>query len=196
MVISYTLFYFLVSYNIYAMVHVGQSAGFTSRYAYFFMPLFCFVFPIIVNEIIKIAKQYAIKRITSIATILIVILLFISTYPSILNNWHKAYDDEFAKIWVYNSRYNDITYLIGGQAGKAFYYYASKSGCELQQNIFYEDSIDLNNLPERFWLLRTNWASNIWQETVDYAKASGYLVDIYANHPYVGQLARCTKKLD
>lgn len=195
MVISYTLFYFLVSYNIYAMIHPNESLGFTSRYTYFFMPLFCFVFPIIINEIIKISKQYAIKCITSIATILIVILLFISTYPSILNNWHKAYDDEFAKIWGYNSGYNDTTYLIGGLAGTAFNYYVSKSGCELQQNVFYEDSIDLNNLPERFWLWRTNWANNIWQETVDYAKASGYLVEIYANHSS-GQLARCTKKLN
>jgi len=192
--VSYILYYFLVIFHIYAMVHPNQSSGFYSRYAYFFIPLLWNVISIIVYEINEFVKGMFLQ--VNLEKIMVVIILIISlcSLPSIIENWNKSYDDEFFDIWLNNSGYNDTTYLIG-VAFYGFNHYLANSDCLVQGNIIYakDEPISQETLPQKFWLWRTNWSGEAWQETIDIALEKGYEVEVFADHGYQGQLARCSK---
>ena len=193
MYVAYILYYILIVFQVYGMVHPNQSSGFYSRYGYFFIPLFSIVFPTIFYEAMHLFGGKCYKFWLGIV-MLFFLLLSVNSFPAIIENWHKSYDDKFAQIWINNAGFNDTTYLIGA-AHYGFDYYITGSGCEIQGEIInakYEP-INQSSLPKKFWLWRTNWSGDAWQDTIEAAEKQGYIVTIYANHGYSGQLAMCRK---
>lgn len=105
--------------------------------------------------------------------------VFLSVF-SILKNWHKAYDDLFAEIWMENAGWEDTTYLYGGHTPFGFNYYISHSeGYEEGYLSSATTFVDNNNLPLRFWAWRSNWGGNPWKTTIDKAASLGYSVTVY-----------------
>lgn len=190
---AYILFVILVSFQIYAMVHPNQSAGYYSRYAYFFIPLMSIIIPTIVFEFIRQVKNIQLKKISSAIIVTSFVCIGVISFPMLLNNWHKAYDDEFIEIWYNNAGFTEDTYL-NNTAKLAFNYYTSQKTFKLEGNIHSLNEIDYDNLPDIFWAWRTSWGGDGWQEIVDYANNNGYDVVIYADYGSKGQLARCEKK--
>lgn len=188
---GYILHYFLVQLHIYAMIHPNDSRGFLSRYSYFYIPLLALVLPIIIKEFYSLKKSADVLLSKYFLTAFLGIVLCLSG-GFVLENWNKAYDDQFAEIWMENEGWNDTTYLYG-VAYYGFEYYVSHS-------IGYQDGyldnaireVDNDNLPSRFWAWRTNWNGDGWQATIDAAKAQGYTVIIYQDSGDAGQLAFCS----
>jgi len=190
---AYILHFFLVKLHIYAMIHANQSAGFFGRYSFFYIPLLAIALPVIFYQLYKTKLPVNIKPLFyvfgGIGTICMVIS-FISTSK----NWNKSYDDVYADIWIKNQGYEDTTYLLGS-AKFGFDYYISHSDSYKEGYLDNaSEKIDFNNLPESFWLWKTNYSNQIWQEAVDTAKQKGYKVTVYDDSDTVGQLAYCTIK--
>lgn len=193
LLVSYTMYYWLVTFHVYAMTHPNESAGYYSRYAYFFIPTFYVIIPMVFYEINFIIKRVSIKIwSTRIIACIFTILLFIG-YPNLLKNWHKTYDREFSEIWLYNAGFTETTYLIG-LAKYGFNYYTTQHRHKVTGDVLSADLINTENLPDSFWLWRTNWGDgDIWQETIDSALDQEFKVIIYADYGSAGQLAYCKK---
>lgn len=187
--IAYFTHYFLVQLHIYAMVHPGQSMGFYARYSYFYIPLLCITLPILILEnkeaILSCAKW------KKYAACLLIASISVTSFIGVIGNWNKAYDDQFAKIWLENEGWNEITYLYGVKYG--FYYYIKNSD-DYEESYLTNvmETVDNDKLPESFWAWRTNWDGDGWQTTIDKAKELGYNITIYEDSGYAGQLAYCT----
>jgi len=196
---GYVLHYFLVTFQIYAMVHPGQSGGFYARYSYFYIPVVVISMVAITIEVKRMLVDNRTKKIASIkyvniavvsaATILAVTLLI----PNIMKNWHKAYDDVFAATWVENHGWEVPTFLIG-QAKYGFdFYIKNVYGDAAAANAFHESQLNLDFLPEKMWLWRTSWGGDAFNELVMQLNDRGYNVDILYDYGEEGQLAVVTK---
>ena len=186
---GYILHYLLVQFHVYAMVHPNQSAGFLSRYSYFYIPIIFVVLPVIINEYVKRHKSE--KSLKRYICLLLGGTLILTSAVTTLKNWNKTYDRQFAKIWMQNEGWKDTTYLYG-VAYFGFDYYVSHS--DNYQEGYLDNAtteVDDENLPKRFWAWRTGWSGDGWQVTVDKAKELGYTVDIYYDYSSAGQLAYC-----
>lgn len=196
LLIGYTLHYILVQLQIYGMLHPGQSSGFYGRYSYFYIPLLAVTLPVIIIEIKNCISESSggVLFMFSIYTICL-LSLFVS-WIGALENWNKTYDKEFAQIWMANEGWNDVTYLYGMAALGSNYYISKSEGFSEGYLNNMRDRIDLDNLPEKFWVWRTNWGSfaEAWQPTIDYAAEHGYIVIVYKDEGDAGQLAYCTRK--
>jgi hypothetical protein len=200
MLSAYVLHYFLVVFHIYAMIHPGQSAGFESRYSYFYIPVLVTILPVISSELLHELKHhdYLQSTLFSIASVCTIIICVISNI-SIMQNWTKAEDDRFSDVWIQNKGYEDITYLLG-TAHYGFDYYVVRenagTGIDYMCNIHNSDDLAaaMNNLPGRFWLWRTNWGGEKFDIAVNSAREAGYTVIIYADDGDIGQLAFCIAK--
>lgn len=193
MLIAYFLFYWLVTFHVYAMLHPNESLGYYSRYAYFFIPMFYIAIPLILHISASLIKKVWLKSLYIRFIFCSVAMFLLCSYPSVINNWHKANDEKLAEIWINNAGFNDVTYLIGGWVNQAFNYHTKQYSFRLNGAVLSEDKIDLNNLPNSFWIWRSNWNGDMWQTTVDAANDQGYNVEIYINHGGRGQLAHCKK---
>ena len=198
---SYTLFFLLVSFHIYAMIHQNLSAGYYSRYSYLFIPVFFTVVPSLLFKMLELIRAKRVQHALSWIMACVLMFVIIPPFPTLLQNWKKSYDDEFAEIWIQNAGFDDTTYLIGGFTKNAFQYYTEKYNYQGKGEILSADSIDSDQLPDSFWLWRSNWASNKWQETIDAAEKQGYDVVVFYNVNGVTQpesnkyqLAFCTAK--
>lgn len=193
MLMAYFLFYWLVTFHVYAMVQPNESRGYYSRYAYFFIPMFYITIPLILHIGMSFMKKEYLKKwyIRLLSCGVAIFLLY--PYPHVINNWHKVDDEKLAEIWVHNAGFNEVTYLIGGWANQAFNYHTKGYGYKLNGAVLSENNIDLNNLPDSFWLWRSNWNGDMWQTTVDAAISQGYEAEIYINHGARGQLAHCSR---
>lgn len=189
---AYSLFYWLVIFKIYAMVHPDESLGFYSRYAFFFIPVFCVTIPMIIYELRNLVKVCFLKKWITRFFLSCIFASTLVAFPKLLNNWHKSYDREFSEIWVKNAGFNETTYLIG-VAKYGFEYYIAQYNCRIMGEVLASDKINLEDLPDSFWIWRTNWGGEMWQQTVDKAFEEGYKVVIYADYGEPGQLAYCTK---
>lgn len=188
--ITYVMHYVLVQLHIYAMVHAGQSAGFYSRYSYFYIPLTAVVAPIVYDEFIKSLSQ---NRILKLACVLLTGTVIFVSFVGTLQNWHKAYTDQIGQIWLDNKGWEDVTYLYGGAAHWGIRFYAGRnSKCPENYLEKVEGSVDNENLPDRFWAWANDWSIDGWQVTVDKAKEIGYTVQIYVDYGN-GKLAYCYK---
>lgn len=186
--ITYVMHYVLVQLHIYAMVHAGQSSGFYSRYSYFYIPLMAIVVPIIYDEFKEsLSKNSILKLSCVLLTGTVIFVSFVGT----LQNWHKAYTDQIGKIWLDNKGWEDVTYLYGGATYWGIRFYAGRSS-ECPENYLdkVEESVDNDNLPDRFWAWANDWSIDGWQVTVDKAKELGYTVEIYVDYGN-GKLAYC-----
>lgn len=186
---GYVLHFVLVQMHIYAMVHPGQSAGFFARYSYFYIPICCVAFPIIICENKRMFAETSIVK-KYIAGLLVFSILLVS-FTNVMQNWNKANDDIYIKIWEENEGWSDCTYLYGVNFG--FYYYVKQLDNyeeSLLNNVF--TSVDNENLPKHFWAWRINAGGDGWQTTIDKARSLGYIVTIYDDSGYSGQLAYCT----
>lgn len=188
---GYFAHYFLVQLHIYAMVHPNESAGFYARYSYFYIPIFCVVLPVLFYELwnwdIDLKKNNLLLLLAGAG-----ILCLLLSYYTLMQNWYKAKDDQYAEIWMENNGWEDPTYLFG-MAEYGFEYYVSHS--EGYQEGYLNNSTtspDINNLPPRFWLWRTNWGGNDWQTFVNKANELGYTVTVFDDSGYAGQLAYCS----
>lgn len=188
--IAYISHYILVQLHIYAMVHPNQSAGFLARYSYFYIPLLCVVFSVIIYNFKKIYIEKTGEIFKCFCVLFFALTMFISGGTT-LKNWNKAYDDQFAIIWLENEGWKDTTYLYG-IAQYGFNYYISHSDA-YEEGFLSNATSNVNNeeLPLRFWAWRTNWGGDGWQTTIDTAKEQGYTVTIYQDNGYAGQLAYC-----
>lgn len=190
LLMAYTLFVVLVDLRVYAMVHPNQSAGFYSRYAYFFLPLLSVGLPAVLSGAVRalFPDKRSIRMLALAGGCMAVMAA--TGLPGTLQNWHKAYDDIFMRIWVSNAGFADDSYILG-MARNGFNYYIGSYACEITGNIMY--AVDCDALGDRFWVWRTNWGGDEWRTLVDYAAEHGYKVEVFADHGYEGQLARCTK---
>lgn len=190
---GYLLHYLLVSLHIYAMIHPGESRGFFSRYSYFYIPMFAVALPVLLLENKAIFVPGTAWKKTAVG--IFAACFVAASFVDVLGNWHKALDDQFAKIWVENEGWNETTYLHGCVYG--FYYYIPHTegynGSDLK-NV--TAAVDFENLPESFWVWRSNWGKDKWQKIVDAAVQQGYDVTVYADAGDVGQLAHCALKTE
>lgn len=189
LILGYVLHYVLVQLHIYAMVHPNESGGIFARYSYFYIPICCVAFPIIVGENIKIFMTETGKLIRYAAGMLIVPLLFVS-FTNVMKNWNKTYEDVYIKIWEENEGWKDYTYLYGVKYG--FYYYV-KTLDNYDESYLKKVKKKVNDekLPKRFWAWRINWGGDGWQTTIDKARSLGYTVTVYDDRGFTGQLAYC-----
>ncbi len=194
---AYIMHYFLVVFQIYAMAHPNVSGGFFTRYSYFYIPLLAIIIPMVVAEI---KNDAAIARClnSSYANGIIIGglagLLFFVSLPEIMPNWHKSYDNLFAAEWLKEEGYNDTTYLLGIADYGFDYYITREYGEEYSTSVYLESEIDYNNLPETFWVWRTNWGGDNFYPIIENAERMGYTIDILRDNGYQGQLARCSIK--
>ncbi len=193
---GYVLHYFLVIFQVYAMVHPGQSGGFYARYSYFYIPLVIVSMCIITIEIKRTLIDNKRKNVRTANTVILAIfavmavLLFI---PNITKNWHKAYDDIFADTWVENRGWEVPTYLIG-QASYGFnHYIRDVYGDAACANVFHESQFNMDMAPDSFWIWRTSWGGDAFDAIVMESNDRGYNVTIYYDYGTEGQLAYVTK---
>ena len=191
---AYIVFFLLVITQVYAMLYPGHSLGFYSRYAYFFIPLLFVVLPTVIYDFTANLNKKLFGKIIITAVSCVLSLTLLISYSSLLKNWKKSHDDELAAIWVMNAGFEETTYLIGGAARIGFEYSTEAYKYNLTGEILDADKIDLNKLPNKFWIWRFNWSGDMWQEIVNVAEKSGYKVVIYANYGARGQLAHCIKE--
>ena len=192
---SYVLHYFLVRLQLYAMVHPNQSGGFYIRYSYFYIPLLCFAIPVLIKELQDaMAENHfvsgQIQRLTPYFAGAMALCVILSAYTT-LQNWHKAYDNVYSRIWMEHEGWKDTTYLVGISYNGFWYYIPKEDGYQPG----YMDKAVLGveeELADSFWIWRTNVSETVWQDTVDKARDLGYLVTVYDDHGYEGQLAYCT----
>lgn len=190
--IGYFIHFFLVQMHIYAMAHPNQSGGFYERYSYFYIPILAVVLPIIFYEMYNSGKDWQKKTLVFMGGAGI-LCLFLSFY-TLLGNWDKAKDDQFAEIWIENRGWEDTTYLVGA-APYGFYYYVKQSEAYkegyFKNACIVDEADDVKELPLAFWIWRTNWGGNIWQAVMDKANSLGYTVTVYEDFGTQGQLAYC-----
>lgn len=195
LLLGYVLHYFLVIFQVYAMVHPGQSGGFFARYSYFYIPLVITCFVTICMEtkrmIIDSTKgSFANPYIYICVISLILIVCFV---PGIMKNWHKAYDDVFANTWVERRGWEEPTYLIG-QAKYGFdFYIKDVYGDAAGANALHESQLDTAYMPDSFWLWRTDWGGDNFDVFVNEAISQGYNVEIIYDYGLTGQLAHVTR---
>lgn len=187
--ISYILHYILVQKHVYAMTHADQSAGFYVRYSYFYIPLLFTALPIITIEFIQLIGKNTFKDLYKELVILLTICIL--SFNSLMENWHKSFDDQFADIWMEHQGWNDTTYLYGVASYGFNYYISHANGYKEGYLDNATTAVDNNNLPLRFWAWRTNWSGDDWQTTIEQAQSLGYQVTIYEDSGYAGQLAYC-----
>ncbi len=185
---AYGMHYVLVKLHLYGMISPGESAGFFGRYSYFYLTILTVSVLTIVLEAREMLQRAAWKRGIALSAGAVFLLTAIVSTPKILNNWHKSYDDQFAKIWISERGYEETTFLIG-TAGYGFYYYVGYGHSTDQ--VYGAEAIDVSDLPDRFWLWRTNWGGEAYEETIAEAKKQGYQVEEYINEGSSGQLAFC-----
>lgn len=172
--IAYVLHYFLVQLHIYAMVAPNVSAVFFERYSLFYIPLACITLPVIFCETYEVSSKFDIKSTMKVVAGAGVLCLFISFY-TMLGNWTKATDNQFAEIWMENKGWVDITYLVG-PASHAFPYYLSRAD-GYQEEYLHNTRIgvDIENLPSRFWLWKLSWG-NDYELAINCAEQKGYTI--------------------
>ncbi|MCF0145931.1 MAG: glycosyltransferase family 39 protein, partial [Eubacterium sp.] len=181
---AYGLFYILVVNCIYAMVHANQSSGFYSRYAYFFLPAFYIIIPIILFKSFSELKNEKLKRYVPIVFSCVFAGLIFFSYPNLLDNWHKTYEKEMAEIWINNAGFSANTYVLSSPASRAgFDYYTNLYKYRLSGEILTKDDLDLEELDQSFWVWATNWSTEeIWNDILITAKGQGYKVNIYMDN--------------
>lgn len=188
LLIAYALHYPLVQLHIYAMVHPGQSYGFFCRYSYFYLPLMAMLLPVLASRAKELMPQNASERIPAasgrIALGCAALVLAFSFVP-LLRNWHKSYDDEFARIWAERKGYDSTTYLLGAHADDgARTYLPQQPGYSEAWLARCTTSVNTGALPASFWVWHSNWdwGAEGFGELVNSARAMGYSEVVYAHH--------------
>jgi hypothetical protein len=192
--IGYLLNVILVQCQIYAKGAPGVFQGFFYRYSYFYIPMLCIVIPV---AIIEFARLFQPNIKAGIALLLIGCMLpgLYFSYTQMMENWKKSNDDAIAQIWLEKEAWNLPTYLVG-YAEDAFYQwipeYTEMNDMYLQNlyPVTLTDDVDLNNLPDRFYVWETNWPIQVGTNIVETAMSSGYAYECYysANYGYAGRL--------
>lgn len=191
---AYLLHVVLVEMHIYGMVAVNESAGFYWRYSYFYIPLLCILLPICIGEFSKLFPETSGKVIIGILCGVLVIPFFFS-YKQMMLNWKKSNDDVVAQEWLAHEGWKEPTYLVE-YAANQFEYWIPKY-CELDDSyrenliyINYPEDVDMNNLPEKFYVWQTNWPRAVGQQLIESALNQGYEYERYAffNDGYGGIL--------
>lgn len=192
LILGYVLHYLLVLFHIYAMMHPDESSGFYSRYSYFYIPVFAVVIPGCIYTLSLLIKS---SRIRQGFGVLLVVLAGILLWPNIAMNWHKAWDDEFAKAWIEREGYNEPTYLCGAMYWEGFDYYVTREyGEDYKSYVKDIKDIDKSNLPDTFWLWRTNWGGFEFDTIESIALEQGYEEESVADYGVNWQLIRLEKK--
>lgn len=193
LLISYCSYYLLVYFHIYAMVHPEVSAGYYSRYAYFFMPLLVVTVPTVFFHLYTNSPKNKITACMKWAVVLIMSMAMLLGLPDLIKNWHKSCDDEIAELWIENSGYEQVTYMVGC-AEYGLRYYAESEGCMLdEQKLIKYSEIDYQDMPDSFWIWRTNWGEEGYQSLIRYAQEHGYQINSYVDQGYAGQLVYCSR---
>lgn len=194
LLLGYVAHYFLVVMHIYAMVHANKSSGFFSRYSYFYIPVLAFIIPGGIYAIVNAALPKG-NTIKCISASVVLASAFVICWPAIDTNWHKAYDDIYASLWMENKGYDETTYLTGGCCFDAFEWYVEKEyGYEYGDDVHNANDIDYKKLPKNFWVWKTNWSTEKYDEIMEKAKAKGYSAEIYDEHGLVRFSKNTSKK--
>ena len=195
--LGYVLHYFLVIFQVYAMVHPGQSGGFYCRYSYFYIPAVIVCIFIIVMELKRSLIDNAGKNVKTTNCVviglfaLVAVTLFI---PNILKNWHKAYDDIFADTWVSRNGWEEPTYMIGQAKYGIKHYITEVYGPAASSNMHTELELDYNYMPASFWLWRTSWGGDGFDKICTDTASMGYDVEVIYDFGQEGQLAHISTK--
>lgn len=187
--ITYILHYFLVQLHVYAMVQANVSAGFFERYSYFYIPIACIVIPIIMCELWNEVESVYIKNTIRAAAGAGVLCLFLSFY-AMMGNWTKATDDGYAKIWMENRGWEDMTYLIGPASYSFRYYVSHADGYQEGYLNNTKTAVDFGDLPSRFWLWKLSWG-NDYELAIEEAERLGYTIVDYSVQGSSDKLTFC-----
>jgi len=199
---GYVMHYFLVVFHIYAMIHPGESGGFYARYSYFCIPLTVISITIVAielkrflidNRIADIGSSLTVKKANLVLCGLFAAVALLIFVPRIMRNWHKSYDDLFVATWVTEKGWEEQTYLTG-QARFGFKRYVTDVyGEATGYNAFHESQVNLDWLPDRFWIWGMSWGNDKFDEIVNGARERGYNVEILYDFGTEGTLAHATK---
>lgn len=188
-ILGYVLHVMLVQCNIYA-----KGAGFFFRYSYFYMPMLSIVIPIAIIELAGLFRPNVRAGIAMLLAGSMVPGLYYS-YTVMMENWKKANDDTIAQIWLEKQAWNLPTYLAG-YAEDAFYQWIPEytdMNEEYLQNLYpvtQESDVDLEKLPDRFYIWQTNWPTAFGNKIIEHAIFLDYSYEryFYADEGYGGML--------
>lgn len=185
LLVAYALHYPLVQLHLYAMVHPGQSYGFFCRYSYFYLPLFSVGLPVLADEAVARTRDRIPKAVWSVAAGLGVVCCAFSLV-ALLQNWHKSFDDEFARTYVEEGGAGERTYLLGAHADDGFNQYVVPQSPVPAQALLEacRTEVDLNDLPSVFWVWHDNWdwGSEGYQELIEGAEERGYEATVFFDY--------------
>ncbi|MCR4754900.1 MAG: glycosyltransferase family 39 protein [Lachnospiraceae bacterium] len=189
---GYFIHYFLVRMQIYGMIHPGESAGFYYRYSYFYIPIVFTVLPMMIRELLIWDRSRNYRGFLYATVGIGALCMFLSLY-SLMGNWEKSLDDKYAMIWSDHKGWEDTTYLFGA-AHYGFDYYLQALGYDetYRDDSIIEPDADATDLPDSFWMWRSNWGQQNWTKMMDKATMLGYDIEIYDDSGDAGQLAYCT----
>ena len=66
-------------------------------------------------------------------------------------------------------------------------------GEQYDKNVYSYQEIDYDNLPDVFWLWRTNFGGGDFYSIINMAQEKGYFIEIISDNGFEGQLARCIR---
>lgn len=181
-----------VLYDIYSTNYIK---GMACRYSLFYIPIMSIVIPVILVEIVNVIPSRKIRVGGGTTVLLCFTWIVIASIPSIMQNWKKAYDDEFAEIWIENGGYNSITYVCG-YPGLGYTHYLTSAGYDTE-SVTGHLNFEINNetvFPDDFWLWKTGWSYEKFDQILEeISQKPEYKIIIYADHGNKGQLAYCYK---
>ncbi|MCR5102753.1 MAG: glycosyltransferase family 39 protein [Butyrivibrio sp.] len=190
--VSYVMYYVLVTVQIYAMMHPGQSSGYYSRYGYFFLPYTIITFAVIIYEMLKLLGERA-GCARMILTAIYCVLFFFGL-PGIVSNWDKSYDDQAYQVWLSNDGFKETTYNLGAARYTYKYYKKYVSEADYTGEAVRDMNMDIDDLDENsFWVWESGWADYYtFDEILDKAKTEGYDITVYFDAETT-KLAHCVK---
>ncbi|MBQ1320316.1 MAG: glycosyltransferase family 39 protein [Solobacterium sp.] len=191
LVIAYGLHYLLVVRHIYAMVHIGMSAGFYCRYSVFWICLFTVVIPLILHELLKGLGRNA----AAAGLAVITLAAGVFSVPGIWRNWEKSHDNEIAWTWLEWKGYEQPTYLYG-VAEYSFDYFIRDKGIEAPQVVYNcWEQIDAGKVPSQFWLWYADYGKDqamsfddMFEELDNQLSRRGYAANRVLDYQGMGKL--------
>ena len=161
----YLLHFALVKLQVYAMVRPGESYGFLCRYSFFWIPLLAFLLPVLADELCRTLPRGRIRRATAALLAVFAVLCAFGSFRLTLRNWHKAYDDQFADIWVSNEGWKHRTYLLGfSKPGFDYWVGRLRETREFPlDNV--RERLD-KPIPDTFWVWSANWNQQTAQKLI------------------------------
>ena len=181
---TYVLHFVLVRLQIYAMIRPGLSAGFLCRYSFFLLPVLAFWGSAAAADALRGLRRVRSRPLRfAVAAGFAAAALAVAgnSFVHVLRNRHKAWDDEFARIWVENRGWEHRTFLTGFSR-PGFLHWV---GRRMELTDIPRGTVAYcikHPLPDAFWIWQANWNPESAFDTLEEAKRRGYEVPVECRH--------------